>query len=94
MSSAATCTNVVSPIAYAAKNGSQISKQRNKQRAQMSALLKPLANELGEEKHDAIAKCNPMVAKVLARNGFARHMPLQRELAFIFGVPDWVPYHH
>ena len=30
-----------------------------------------------------------MFAKILTQNGFVRHIPLQRELAFIFCVPDW-----
>ena len=55
----------------------------------MLALLLSLAKELDEEKHEAIAQCNPMVAKVLAQNGFVRHIPVQRELGFIFNVPDW-----
>ena len=55
----------------------------------MLALLFPLPAELERGKLEAIAQCNPMVAKTLTQNGFVRHIPLQRELGFIFGVPDW-----
>ena len=54
------------------------------QRVHMLDALLLLANERDKEKHEAIAKCNPMVAKILTQNGFVRHIPLQRELGFIF----------
>ena len=75
------------PIAHAANDGFHSSQLYTKQRAHMLALLKPLADELEEDKHGAIAKCNPMVAKVLTQNGFVRHIPLQMGACFHFWRP-------
>ena len=44
---------------------------------------------LDDEKQEAIAKCDPIVVKVLTQNNFTRHTPLQRELAYVFNIPDW-----
>ena len=81
------------PVAYATKYGKE-AYECVTQRHEMLCLLRNLRDELSSETENAIRMCNPIVAKVLIQNGFTRNIPLQRELGFIFNIPDWAPYHH
>ena len=48
-----------------------------------------LKRALQNETATAIKLCDPIVAKVLTQNHYTRNIPFQRELGFIFDIPDW-----
>ena len=76
------------PVAYAAKYGGD-AYECVTQRHQMLCFVRKLKDDLCLESGSAIRMCNPIVAKFLTQNGFTRNIPLQRELGFIFNIPDW-----
>ena len=55
----------------------------------MLSLVWEFATGLNGEKPYAIATCNPIVANVSTQNNFTRHIPLHRELTYVFNIPDW-----
>jgi hypothetical protein len=77
------------PVAYATNNGLYDNEECNAQRTHMLKLVTNMAHALDDEKQEAVAACNPIVAEVLTQNNFARHIPLQRGLAYVFNIPDW-----
>ena len=48
-----------------------------------------MAGAFEEDAHEAIARCDFIVAKVLTQHDFVRHIRLQRGLIYIFNILDW-----
>ena len=82
-------TSLFPPVVYAIAHGITDDKACCEQRMMMLGEVQNLAKALDEEKHEIIKKCHPCIQTVLTQNNLVRHVPLQRELAFICGTPDW-----
>ena len=82
-------TSLFPPLAYAIKHGITDNQTCCEQRVAMLRGIKELAATFEHGQHQIIERCHPCIQKVLTQNNLVRHVPLQRELAFVCGTPGW-----